>query len=260
MKNKILELKGVSVGYEGKGNILNDICLTVYENDFLGIIGPNGGGKTTLIKTILGLIPYNQGSLKFYKNGKEINKLNIGYLPQINQIDRNFPISVFDTILSGLETKRKLFFNYNAQQRKLVKQLAESLEITSFLNKPIGKLSGGQLQRVLLGRAIISQPEILILDEPNTFIDRNFQSLLYKFLEEINKKTAIIMVSHDIEGVLSIVKNIACVNGSIHYHSGIEISDNWIANAFNCPIDIINHAKIPQRTLHNNASCDCGKE
>lgn len=257
MKNKLLEIKSVSAGYTSNENVLNNINLTVYENDFLGVIGPNGGGKTTLLKTILGLLKHNSGEINYYKGGKRVDKLNIGYLPQINQIDKNFPISVFDTILSGLPSKKKFFFKYSTEDKNKAKEISEALNIESLLRKPIGELSGGQLQRVLLARAIISKPELLILDEPNTFVDKRFQTLLYHFLKEINKETAIIMVSHDIGVVISTVKNIACINSSLHYHSGSEISNEWLRETFECPIDIVTHGTVPHRILLSHDDCNC---
>lgn len=255
--NKILEIKEISVGYEANKPILKNVDLTVYENDFLGIIGPNGGGKTTLLKTILGLIKPTEGSVKFYKNNIE-SKINLGYLPQINKIDRNFPISVFDVILSGLTAKRKLFSYYTEQQRNKARQTADLMGLSTFLERPIGNLSGGQLQRTLLGRAIVDDPDLLILDEPSSYVDKRFETDFYKILEEINKNTAIILVSHDVGTVVSMVKNIACVNEGLHYHAGSNISTNWLEQTYTtCPIEIVGHGDFPHRVLEKHEGCKC---
>ncbi len=255
--NRILEIKDISVGYEANKPILKNVDLTVYENDFLGIIGPNGGGKTTLLKTILGLIKPVQGSVKFYKNNIE-NKINLGYLPQINKIDKNFPISVFDVILSGLTAKRKLFSYYTNEQKNKAKEIAQSMGLSQFLDRPIGNLSGGQLQRTLLGRAIVDDPDLLILDEPSSYVDKRFETDFYKILEEINKNTAIILVSHDVGTVVSMVKNIACVNEGLHYHSGSNISTNWLEQTYTaCPIEIVGHGDFPHRVLEKHEGCKC---
>lgn len=257
MKKKLLELNDIAVGYSNTGLILNHVNLTVFENDFLGIIGPNGGGKTTLIKTILGLLSHSEGNISFYKDGVKQECINIGYIPQINQIDRKFPISVYDTILSGFKMKKSLFFRFTETQKQQAKELANKMGIGHLLHKPIGELSGGQLQRILLARATIDRPDLLILDEPNTYIDKQFEHQFYHFLQKLNQNTAIIMVSHDVGTVLSIVKNIACVNSSVHYHEGNIVSEEWLNKAFNCPIDIITHGKIPHRVLSQHTDCDC---
>lgn len=258
MTNKILELKNITVGYESNKSILNDVNLNVYQNDFLGIIGPNGGGKTTLLKTILGLIKPAKGDILFYSNNQTVNKLNIGYLPQINQIDKKFPISVFDVILSGLTAKRKFFTYFTNEQKEQAKNVAQRMGLENLINRPIGNLSGGQLQRTLLGRAIVDNPDLLILDEPNSYVDKRFETNFYKILEEVNLKTAIIIVSHDVGTVISLVKNIACVNEGLHYHAGSNVTSEWLEKTYtSCPIEIVGHGDFPHRVLEKHDGCKC---
>lgn len=255
--NRILEIKDISVGYETDKPVLKNVNLSVYENDFLGIIGPNGGGKTTLLKTILGLIRPMQGSVRFLRNNIE-TKINLGYLPQINKIDKKFPISVFDVILSGLTAKRKLFSYYTQEQKNKAVETARLMGLTAFLDRPIGNLSGGQLQRTLLGRAIVDDPDLLILDEPSSYVDKRFETDFYKILEQINQNTAIILVSHDVGTVVSLVKNIACVNEGLHYHSGSDISTSWLEQTYtSCPIEIVGHGDFPHRVLEKHEGCKC---
>lgn len=254
--NKVIELKDISTGYKNNPPILKGVNLTVYQKDFLGIIGPNGGGKTTLLKTILNIVKPSAGNIIFYKNGEPADSIKIGYLPQINQIDKKFPISIHDVILSGISLKNS-FAAYTKTQKEKVKIVAEQMGLADFINKPIGELSGGQLQRTLLGRAIVDEPEILILDEPNSYVDKKFENSFYKLLEEINQTTAIIMVSHDVGTVLSIVKNIACVNRGLHYHAGADVSAEWLDATYNCPIDIIGHGDFPHRVLGKHEGCEC---
>lgn len=254
--NKILELKDITVGYNNNPPTLKGVNLSVFENDFLGIIGPNGGGKTTLLKTILGLKDSNNGEILFFNNGQKKEKIKIGYLPQINQIDKKFPISILEVILSGISIKNS-FKSYTKEQKERAKEVAEQMGLGDKMKKPIGELSGGQLQRTLLGRAIVDNPELLILDEPNSYVDKKFESSFYKILEDLNKTTAIIMVSHDVGTVLSIVKNIACVNGGLHYHAGTNVSAEWINQTYNCPIDIVGHGDFPHRVLGKHEGCDC---
>lgn len=243
-------------GYDDNPNILRNVNLEVLKGDFLGIIGPNGGGKTTLLKTILGLLKPSKGEIVF--NAQNSKKINIGYLPQINQIDKKFPISVFDVILSGITLpKNKILQTYSEQQKERATEVANQMGLEKLLDRPIGELSGGQLQRTLLGRAIVDDPELLVLDEPNSYVDKQFEKNFYKLLEDINKKTAIILVSHDVGTVLSMVKNIACVNGGLHYHSGSNITSEWLEKSYSCPIEIIGHGNLPHRVLENHNDCSC---
>jgi zinc transport system ATP-binding protein len=129
------------------------------------------------------------------------------------------------------------------------------------VSRPIGALSGGQLQRTLLARAIIDNPDLLILDEPNSYVDKRFETGFYKLLEDINKSTAIILVSHDIGTVLSMVKNIACVNEGLHYHLGTDVTIDWLEKTYtSCPIEIIGHGDFPHRVLERHKGCDCCEE
>lgn len=248
--NPIIEIQNLNAGYENKPDVLKNVSLTIYDNDFLGIIGPNGGGKTTLLKAILGLIQPGAGSITFYENGKKANHINIGYLPQINQIDKKFPINVHEVILSGLTLRGKFIKRYTAEDKRKVHPIAEKMGVEDLLHRAVGELSGGQLQRVLLGRAIIDNPKLIILDEPSSYVDKLFETNFYKLLDEVNREIAIVLVSHDLGTIISQVKNIACVNQNLHYHSGSNISQEWLAGAYDsCPIEILGHGSLPHRVL-----------
>ncbi|MCD8318443.1 MAG: metal ABC transporter ATP-binding protein [Paraprevotella sp.] len=249
MNEPIIQLSHIQVEYNGK-QVLRDINLTVYSRDFLGIIGPNGGGKTTLIKTILGLKKSMSGTISFYHNGMSVPSIRMGYLPQYSHIDKDFPISVYEVILSGL--KKSFWKRYSKAQHHAVQEMLERMGLTSLSHRPIGTLSGGQLQRVLLGRAVISEPDVVILDEPNTYIDKQFEAQLYQQLEEFNRKSAIILVSHDLESVLQNVRSIACVNGTLDYHPDTELPEGWIEDNFKCPIELIGHGDFPHRVLQSH--------
>lgn len=242
MANPIIEIKNLSAGYDGR-NVLHDINLSVYERDFLGIIGPNGGGKTTLVKCILGLLSPNGGEIIFHC------KASLGYLPQYSTIDRKFPISVEEVILSGLSIQKPLTSRFTPEQREKGRQTVARMGLEGLEHRAIGQLSGGQLQRALLGRAIISDPSVLILDEPSTYIDKRFEARLYELLAEINKECAIILVSHDIGTVLQQVKSIACVNETLDYHPDTGVTTEWLEKNFNCPIELLGHGTLPHRVL-----------
>ncbi len=251
--NTIIKIENMSAGYEKK-TVLQNINLEITEKDFLGIIGPNGGGKTTLMKVILGLLEPTEGKITYYDNGILTERQEIGYLPQYNSIDKKFPISVYEVILSGLNRQKNLFRRFTKEHHERVKETISMMGLEGMENKPIGQLSGGQMQRALLGRAIVSDPKAIILDEPNTYIDKRFEARLYSLLEEINKERTIILVSHDIGSVLQNVKSIACVNGTLDYHPQSEVSAEWIEEKLQCPIELLGHGELPHRVLkkHNH--------
>ena len=242
----ILELKHVTAGYEGHP-VLEDVNLQVNEKDFIGVIGPNGGDKTTLLKIILGLLKPEKGEVVYYRSKHNL----FGYLPQNNRFDRNFPINVTEVVLSGLLSEKGLTGRYTREDRKKAKMLLEKYGMGHHLNTPIGELSGGQMQRVFLCRAIVSSPQLLILDEPTTYVDCDFEQELYNILRELNQTLSIIMVSHDLGTICSYVKTIACVNRGLHYHHSNLISPEQL-KSYHCPIELISHGQIPHRVLTNH--------
>jgi zinc transport system ATP-binding protein len=167
-------------------------------------------------------------------------------MPQTHRIDRKFPVIVSEVVESGLISEKNLSrSDRKAKTREMIRQM----DIENVAGKAIGELSGGQLQRTLLARAVIKNPELLILDEPNSYIDKRFESHFYELLKEINLNTAIVLVSHDIGTVISTVKNIACVNETLHYHSGTDIDGDWLAEHWACPLDVVMHGDFPHRVL-----------
>ena len=235
-------MERVSTGYDSD-TVLRDVSLNIYPGDFIGVIGPNGGGKTTMIKVLLGLLPVFSGKVLF-----PTGKPRTGYLPQASQIDKSFPITVKEVVSSGLVSNSLIFPHLSKAQKQQVLDILEEAGLHSLSARPIGELSGGQLQKALLCRALINRPQLLILDEPNTFVDKNFEQDLYRWLAELNKEMAIILVSHDIGTISPIIKTIACVNGSLHYHPSNKLSEE-VLKVYNCPVDIIAHGPIPHRVL-----------
>lgn len=232
---KLIEIKNISVIYDTKP-VLKDVCLDIWKGDFLGVIGPNGGGKTTLLKVMLGLMKPVSGRIAFFNGGKRVSSLKMGYLPQINPIDKRFPISVYEVIASGLAGEKPSFRDFTSIQKERICELMIQMGLEQFKKRAVGELSGGQLQRVLLARAIVSQPQVLILDEPNTYVDKKFESHFYELLEKINRETAIVLVSHDVGTLVSMVKNVACVNQTLYYHCGSDVSGDWLNETYSCLI------------------------
>jgi len=245
---KLLEIKDLTAGYENQV-VLENVSLTILANDFIGVIGPNGGGKTTLIKAILGSVKPMSGEINLL-----ISKKNIGYLPQVNQIDKRFPISVIDVVRSGkADTSLFSSFHKNRDEKEKAESLIQQMGITSIRDKSIGELSGGQMQRVFLCRALMNEPELLILDEPSTYVDNNFEGELYLKLKELNNRMAILLISHDVGTISFFVKTIACVNRSLHHHPSNIITEEQLTS-YNCPLQIVTHGNIPHTVLklHND--------
>lgn len=244
----LFEIGSLSAGY-GANTVLKDIDLAVGENDFIGIIGPNGGGKTTLLKVILGLIKPMTGSIIF--NEDLIKRNRIGYLPQMSAGDNSFPVTVSDVILSGLMINKSSVARIRSEDRRKAMDVAEELGLSGLRRSPLNELSGGQLQRVYLGRAIIGSPALLLLDEPDNFVDSTFENDFYQKLHELNNRMAIMMVSHDIGTISSHVKSFACVNRKLHYHPSPEITNEQLS-AYDCPIQLVSHGRIPHTVLEKH--------
>lgn len=216
----------------------------------MGVIGPNGGGKTTLIKAILGTVEYS-GRIDFAKVLDGPFGRRIGYLPQQNDFDIKFPISVREVVLSGLQQKKGLGRAYTDEDKEKADELLHLVGISEIAERPIGQISGGQMQRTLLSRALISEPMLLILDEPANFVDNKFERELYELLLELNQRMAIIMVSHDLGTITSVVKTIICVNKQVHRHESNVITTEQLSN-YNCPIQLITHGEMPHTVLGNH--------
>ena len=241
----LLELFSVSVSY-GSNVALQDADLKVFDNDFIGVIGPNGGGKTTLLKVILGLVKPYSGRLEF--NQKLLDKNKIGYLPQMSTGDNNFPLTVKDVILSGLMMQKGVISMMSLSDKKRASQVIEELGLSELSGSALNELSGGQLQRVFLGRAVIGDPKLLLLDEPGNFVDTNFENDFYEKLRLLNRRMAIMMVSHDIGTISAHIKSFACINRHLHYHPSSEITNEELM-AYGCPIQLITHGEVPHTVL-----------
>lgn len=250
----LVTLHDVGVRYDDY-EALQQVDLTIADDDFLGVIGPNGGGKTSLVKAILGTVPHT-GSIEFAPEMFRGKERLIGYMPQIMQFDRAFPISIAEVVRSGLQGQRSFMSRFTRADRKKVQALLDTAGIGAFANSPVGEVSGGQLQRALLCRAIISEPKLLILDEPTNFVDNRFEKELYQLLHELNRRMAIVMVSHDIGTITSVVKEIVCVNRHVHRHHSNVLTEEQLRN-YDCPIQIISHGHVPHTVLEHHSGDGC---
>ncbi len=241
----LFEMHSLSASY-GANIVLQDVDFSVSENDFIGVIGPNGGGKTTLLKIILGLLKPVKGNITF--NSEFLNGNSIGYLPQISTGDMNYPVTVTDIILSGLMISKGFISRMSSSDKKKAKMVIDELGLSEMAGSTLNELSGGQMQRVFLGRAIIGNPRLLLLDEPGNFVDTTFENDFYEKLRELNMRMAILMVSHDVGTISSHIKSFACVNRSLHYHPSHEITNEDLL-AYGCPIQLVTHGEVPHTVL-----------
>jgi zinc transport system ATP-binding protein len=244
----LFEMHSLSASY-GANVALHDVNFRVNENDFIGVIGPNGGGKTTLLRVILGLLKPSEGNLVF--NSELLNGNRIGYLPQMSTGDINYPVTVRDIILSGLMIRKGVISRMSASDKIKANNVIEELGLAGMSKSTLNELSGGQMQRVFLGRAIIGDPKLLLLDEPGNFVDTTFENDFYEKLKDLNGRMAILMVSHDVGTISSHIKSFACINRSLHYHPSNEITNDDLL-AYGCPIQLVTHGDVPHTVLKHH--------
>ncbi len=244
----VIEIVNASFSY-GDEPVLVDVDLTINEGDFVGIIGPNGGGKTTLLRLALGVIRPSAGTVRLLSGPPEKTRVRAGYIPQETSSNKWFPISVIDVTLMGLLSKRPLFHHYAKADRDKASGILDQLKLSHLRNRSIGDLSGGQRQKVLLARALVAEPAILFLDEPTASIDAAGQDEIYEYLLKINKGgTTVVLVTHNVGAVSTYIRSIACVNRTLHYHPDGVLDEESIAATFGCPVDIIAHG-LPHRVF-----------
>jgi zinc transport system ATP-binding protein len=245
---EVVRLEDVWVQYNGVP-ILEGINLAIEQDDFLGIIGPNGGGKTTLLKIILGLISPSRGKVSVLGKPPEKSRSKIGYVPQHNLFDRDFPISVGDVVLMGRYGKSGLFRRYSSEDRRATQDALQTVGMLDYKERQMGKLSGGELQRIFIARALVAEPKLLLLDEPTASVDPAMQTEFYELLEKLKKQMAIVLVSHDISAVSIYVDKLACLNRQLHYHGSKEITPEILEATYKCPVQMIAHGLVPHRVL-----------
>lgn len=252
----IIALQSVSFAY-GAEPVLQDVSLNVRKQDFLAIIGPNGGGKTTLLKIILGLLRPQSGTVLV--DGREPSAASgmIGYVPQDIHLNSSFPVTALDVVQMGLLKPRKRLFGDAKQQRQKAFAELDRMGMGGFADRKISSLSGGQRQRVLIARALVSQPKLLILDEPTASIDSRGQTDFYDLLQQLNTEMTIVVVSHDLLAISRYIKSVACVSRTLYYHDQAEITDEMMAAMYPvpqgevCPVELVGHG-LPHRVLSDH--------
>ena len=233
--------------------ILEDINLKLERADFLGLIGPNGGGKSTLLKVMLGLIKPDNGRIRIFGMEPEAARARMGYLPQKTIFDQNFPIKVLEVVQMGRFGRTGLFRRYGPADRNAAYCALEAVGMEDRADREIGALSGGEQQRVFVARSLVSDPELLLLDEPTAGVDSSQQTEFYELLCHLNQDMgiAIVLVSHDITAISKYVGKIACLNQRLYYHGSKELTNEDIEKAYGCPVEMIAHG-TPHRVLRKH--------
>ncbi|MCC2631313.1 MAG: transporter ATP-binding protein [Patescibacteria group bacterium] len=222
----VIELRNVSFSF-GEERVLEDVSFTVSQGDYIGLIGPNGGGKTTLLKLILGLLQPTAGEVVLFGRSAASSKerYKIGYVPQrVSQLDHSFPATVREIVRSGRTARRGFLKGFSLEDQKAVDRAMKVTGVESYQDRLVGQLSGGQRQRAFIAQALAAEPQVLILDEPTVGVDAASQEAFYTFLQEMNQKMGltIILVSHDLEAVSSEIGSVLCLNRTLAIHGSPE--------------------------------------
>jgi zinc transport system ATP-binding protein len=239
----LIEIEHITYGYE-ETPVLEDVSLSIAPQDFIIVIGPNGGGKTTLLKLILGIMPPWSGTIRFREGVRE----RLGYVPQSANFNRNFPICVFDMVLTGCMRGDNYLRRHTGQETEKTKAILEKLSLYEKRRANITDLSGGQLQRVLIARALVSDPLALFLDEPTTAMDVPSQTGLLDLLAELRRKMGIVVVTHDPTPYAQSYRHIACLNRNLYSHERGELDSGTLERVYGCPVEILGHG-IPHTLL-----------
>ncbi len=237
-KNNAIIFENVCFAYK-KNIILENVILSIKKGEFASIVGPNGGGKTTLLKLILGLIKPDSGNILVLGNLPGQARERVGYMPQYAYLDMNFPATVKDVVLMGRLSKKRFWFSKDDRIKAI--EAIEEMRMTAYINKGFNELSGGQKQRVLIARALCSNPEILLLDEPTASVDNETEEALFSILEKLNKRMTILIVSHDLGFVSKYVKSVICVNRRVVIHPTSLINGAMIKDIYRSDLKMVRH-------------------
>jgi zinc transport system ATP-binding protein len=239
-KNPVVSLEGVDFRY-GSQTVLEDIDLQIEPNDFVGMIGPNGGGKTTLLKLMLGLLKPQAGLVKLFGLPPARGRRFAGYVPQGVHFDRDFPISVMDVALMGRLRHAPRLSRYRAEDREAAEQALEQMEVLDLRRRRIGDLSGGQIQRVMIARALAGRPRLLALDEPTANIDTRLQQEIQEILRRLNERMTIVLISHDLGFVSGYVNRVVCLNRRLVCHPVTHLTGNVIDELYHGHVHMVDH-------------------
>jgi zinc transport system ATP-binding protein len=242
----LLALHDVVFAYDDEP-ILDHVTLEVGRRDFLAVIGPNGGGKTTLLKVMLGLLAPRSGRVERHSTRSRA----LGYVPQFATFDRDFPLRVREVVAMGRLRLRGPLRRYTSADRIAVAAALARMGLAPIAEHPVGQLSGGQLQRTLIARALVGEPELLLLDEPLASVDAEFREVLVDTLRELHASLPIVVVTHDLTPFAGVVRQIACMNRRLHYHPEGRLTPEMLEEVYGCPVELITHG-VPHRVLEHH--------
>ena len=237
----IIKFTDVDFAYEDGITVLQNVNVDVAPGDFACIVGPNGGGKTTFIKLILGLIKPSKGTVEVFGSKPESALSSIGYVPQVAKFDASFPVSVMEVVLMGCLNSSFSWGRYSKEQKRKAGEVLEVVGAGDIASKGFCELSGGQRQRVLLARALVSEPKLLLLDEPTANVDVHGTEKLYDLFETLNQKYSIMIVSHDIGFVSKKVKSVICIRQTLQIHPTSELTGEILQKIYGLDVHIIRH-------------------
>jgi len=235
-----IKIENVSFSYNGF-RVLDSVNLAVYEKDFLSLVGPNAGGKTTLLKLILGLLKPTTGAIQVLGLPPVKARSRIGYMPQHANLDPLFPVSVLDVVLIGRMGNGRRFGFFGKSDREKAEEALRKVELQEVRHRSFSDLSGGQHQRVLIARALVTDPDLLLLDEPTSNVDAAVETELFELLNHLNEKMTVVLVTHDLGFVSGYVKRVACVNRSVVVHATHEISGEMINELYGSEVQMVRH-------------------
>jgi zinc transport system ATP-binding protein len=233
-----IELEDVSLWREGE-RVLDQVSLRVAEREFLAVLGPNGSGKTTMLLVILGALVPEQGRVRVLGTAPRQARPRVGYVPQRASFERDFPIRVLDVALMGRIARCAPGRRFGARDLELARLALARMGVDSLAERPIGALSGGELQRVLIARALAGEPELLLLDEPTASLDERMESGVWELLEQLSGELAIVMVSHDIGAVARRVQRVACLNRRLVVHAAAELTPELLEQVYGAPLRVL---------------------
>ncbi len=253
MTEHVIDIRDLWFAYNGH-TVLEAVNLSVEPGDFIAMIGPNGGGKTTLLKVMLGLLEPTRGSVSVLGGPPSGTSHRVGYVPQNVHFNREFPISALDVVMMGRLSPGTRWARGGRNDRIAAHEALDRMGMGAYCDRRMGELSGGQRQRVLIARALATDPSLLFLDEPTASIDTRGQAELYRLLDELNETVTIIVVSHDLMAISTHVKSVACVNRRVHYHGHPEITGDMMEAMYPypegevCPVELVAHG-LPHRVV-----------
>ncbi len=250
---KAVLVEDLHFSYDGEP-VFEGAGLAIDEGEFTAVIGPNGGGKTTLMRICLGLLKPQRGRVEILGLSPEEARTQVGYVPQDLSVSLSFPITVLEVVMTGLLSLKRLGERFNSHDRERALEILDAMEIRGLADRPVGAVSGGQRQRIFVARALVANPKILFLDEPTAAMDPMFQEDLFQFLHRLNSSegTTVVVITHDVGAISSHVGSVACVGGKgIFRHESSAITPEMLEAAYQCPVDLIAHG-VPHRLFREH--------